>query len=204
MSVEATTLPSDLLVVVRGDATACDEAMVVAEALLKSTRAASDGGGAVFSMPLTSLALGLEEGARRRPGSDLGAWRLCRRRGDEGAFARPACDAVLRQRVGRRGARQSRHHARDKGLLVMGPDCGTAIVNGVPLGFANVVRRGDIGLVGCPRAPGLQEVTCRIHKPGRRCLAGAGHRRARPEGGDRRHHDAAGAGRACRRCGTRG
>jgi succinyl-CoA synthetase alpha subunit len=29
----------------------------------------------------------------------------------------------------------------------MGPDCGTAIVNGVPLGFANVVRRGDIGLV---------------------------------------------------------
>ena len=36
LSVEATTLPSDLLVVVRGDATACDEAMVVAEALLKS------------------------------------------------------------------------------------------------------------------------------------------------------------------------
>ena len=30
----------------------------------------------------------------------------------------------------------------------MGPDCGTAIIRGVPLGFANVVRRGTIGLVG--------------------------------------------------------
>ena len=35
---------------------------------------------------------------------------------------------------------------RERGLLVMGPDCGTAIVNGVPLGFANVVRRGPIGV----------------------------------------------------------
>ena len=32
-------------------------------------------------------------------------------------------------------------YARDHDLMVMGPDCGTAIVNGVPLGFANVVRR---------------------------------------------------------------
>ena len=38
--------------------------------------------------------------------------------------------------------------ARDHDLMVMGPDCGTAIVNGVPLGFANVVRRGPIGVVG--------------------------------------------------------
>src|SRR5215207_4074622 len=36
--------------------------------------------------------------------------------------------------------------AREKGLLVMGPDCGTAIINGVGLGFANRVRRGAIGL----------------------------------------------------------
>jgi succinyl-CoA synthetase alpha subunit len=55
--------------------------------------------------------------------------------------------------------------ARAKGLLVMGPDCGTAIVNGIPLGFANVVRRGDIGLVAAS-GTGLQEVTCRIHNLG--------------------------------------
>lgn len=55
--------------------------------------------------------------------------------------------------------------ARRKGLLVMGPDCGTAIIGGVPLGFANVVRRGTIGLVGAS-GTGLQEVTCRIHQLG--------------------------------------
>lgn len=48
-----------------------------------------------------------------------------------------------------------------KQLLVMGPDCGTAIVNGVPLGFANRVRRGAIGLVGAS-GTGLQQVSCRI------------------------------------------
>jgi FdrA protein len=46
-----------------------------------------------------------------------------------------------------------------KGLLVMGPDCGTAILDGVPLGFANAVRRGGVGLVGAS-GTGLQEVTC--------------------------------------------
>jgi FdrA protein len=52
-----------------------------------------------------------------------------------------------------------------KGLLVMGPDCGTAIVGGVPLGFANAVRRGPIGLVGAS-GTGLQEVTSLIHRFG--------------------------------------
>jgi succinyl-CoA synthetase alpha subunit len=46
-----------------------------------------------------------------------------------------------------------------KGLLVMGPDCGTAILDGVPLGFANAVRRGGVGLVGAS-GTGLQQVTC--------------------------------------------
>src|SRR3970282_797624 len=53
--------------------------------------------------------------------------------------------------------------AQAKGLLVMGPDCGTAIVNGVGLGFANRVRRGSIGLVGAS-GTGLQAITPRIHE----------------------------------------
>jgi hypothetical protein len=36
--------------------------------------------------------------------------------------------------------------ARARGLLMMGPDCGTAIINGVPLGFANAVPGGDVGI----------------------------------------------------------
>jgi succinyl-CoA synthetase alpha subunit len=52
-----------------------------------------------------------------------------------------------------------------RGLLVMGPDCGTAIVGGIPLGFANAVRRGPIGLVGAS-GTGLQQVTSLIHRYG--------------------------------------
>lgn len=55
--------------------------------------------------------------------------------------------------------------AAEKGLLVMGPDCGTAIVNGVGLGFANKVRRGPIGLVAAS-GTGLQQVSARIHQLG--------------------------------------
>lgn len=55
--------------------------------------------------------------------------------------------------------------AAKQGLLVMGPDCGTAIVSGVGLGFANHVRRGPIGLVAAA-GTGLQAVTSRIHQLG--------------------------------------
>jgi FdrA protein len=52
--------------------------------------------------------------------------------------------------------------ARDKGLLVLGPDCGTAVVGGVGFGFANRVRRGPIGLIGAS-GTGLQAVMSQIH-----------------------------------------
>ncbi len=52
-----------------------------------------------------------------------------------------------------------------KGRLVMGPGCGTSIINGVALSFANVVRRGPIGLVAAS-GTGLQEVTCLLDRGG--------------------------------------
>ena len=58
-----------------------------------------------------------------------------------------------------------KQEAAAKGLLVMGPDCGTALLGGVGLGFANRVRRGPIGLVGAS-GTGLQHVTARIHQHG--------------------------------------
>lgn len=53
----------------------------------------------------------------------------------------------------------------ERGLLVMGPDCGTALVNGVGFGFANRVRRGSIGLVAAS-GTGAQAITSRIHQLG--------------------------------------
>jgi len=55
--------------------------------------------------------------------------------------------------------------AKTKDLFVMGPDCGTAIINGVPLAFANVVNRGDIGIVAAS-GTGLQEVSSIISNMG--------------------------------------
>lgn len=52
-----------------------------------------------------------------------------------------------------------------KGLLVMGPDCGTAIISGIGLGFANQVQRGSIGMVAAS-GTGLQQVSVRIHQLG--------------------------------------
>lgn len=54
---------------------------------------------------------------------------------------------------------------KERGLLVLGAECGTAIINGVPLAFANKVRRGGIGIVAASGS-GLQEVTCLIDRLG--------------------------------------
>ena len=58
--------------------------------------------------------------------------------------------------------------AASKGLLMMGPDCGTAIINNVPLAFANVVKPGDIGIVGAS-GTGTQEVSSLIDQFGGGC-----------------------------------
>ncbi len=55
--------------------------------------------------------------------------------------------------------------ARERGLLVMGPDCGTAFIAGVPLAFANEVPRGNIGIVAAS-GTGLQEVACLLARAG--------------------------------------
>ncbi|EHJ06808.1 acyl-CoA synthetase FdrA [Staphylococcus simiae] len=55
--------------------------------------------------------------------------------------------------------------AHDKGLLVMGPDCGTGIIHGVPLAFTNTVNEGNIGIVGAS-GTGIQEVTTIIDREG--------------------------------------
>ncbi|HYI87275.1 MAG TPA: hypothetical protein VEX61_09290, partial [Burkholderiales bacterium] len=63
--------------------------------------------------------------------------------------------------------------AREKGLLLMGPDCGTALIGGMPLAFANVVPRGDIGIVSAS-GTGLQEVSCLLARMGRGVSHGIG------------------------------
>jgi len=55
--------------------------------------------------------------------------------------------------------------AEKRGLLVMGPECGTSIINHVGIGFANGIRSGSIGIIAAS-GTGLQEVSVLIHREG--------------------------------------
>ena len=66
-----------------------------------------------------------------------------------------------------------KHYAASRGVLVMGPDCGTAVVDGVGLGFANAVRPGRIGIVAAS-GTGCQQLLALLHHAGEE-LAARGH-----------------------------
>lgn len=55
--------------------------------------------------------------------------------------------------------------AHEKGLAVMGPDCGTGIIQGVPVAFTNNVTPGSIGIIGAS-GTGIQELTTIIDRLG--------------------------------------
>ena len=61
--------------------------------------------------------------------------------------------------------RAMKEKALEKGLLVMGPDCGTGVINGLPIAFTNQIAQGSIGVVGAS-GTGIQEVTSLIHQAG--------------------------------------
>ena len=86
------------------------------------------------------------------------------------AEARRALEAGLHALVFSSGVpleeeRALKELAGGKGLLLMGPDCGTALIAGTPIAFANAVPRGDIGIVSAS-GTGLQEVSCLVARLG--------------------------------------
>lgn len=58
-----------------------------------------------------------------------------------------------------------KRRAKDLGLLVMGPDCGTAYINSVPLAFANAVTKGSVSAIAAS-GTGLQEFSVLLSKLG--------------------------------------
>ena len=155
---------SDLLVVVKGTRPgALEAALAAAETeLRKAPQASVDSGPRM--LPAASLQMALE----RTPGANLALIST------PGEYA--AAEAAKALRLGLNVMLFSdnvpihdevalKTYGREHGRLVMGPDCGTAIVDGIPLGFANVVRRGAVGVVGAS-GTGTQQVTCLVHRYG--------------------------------------
>ncbi len=154
---------TDLLVVVRGEASALPAA--IDEAVRNLTRQASVGSGqpeAAFKPRSIQMALA-EAGASNMalisvPGEYAAA---------EGMKAlRLGLNVMLfSDNVPEADELRLKQLASERDLIVMGPDCGTAIINGIPLAFANVVKRGPIGAVGAS-GTGLQEVTVLVDRLG--------------------------------------
>jgi succinyl-CoA synthetase alpha subunit len=155
--------PNDLVVALSGTDEACAEALQIADELL-SAKASGGETAAGTPQPVTSIEMALARDAAHNfalisvPGDYAAAEAM--------KALRLGMDVMLfSDNVPVDAELALKQFAQKRNLMVMGPDCGTAIVNGVPLGFANVVRRGPIGVVGAS-GTGTQEVTVRIHQLG--------------------------------------
>jgi FdrA protein len=158
--------PSDIMVVVQARSAAeCAQAVAQSQAQLAGTdEVDATGSAAAASVVPTTLTMGLHG----LPGINLAQISV------PGAYAAAeALKAVKRglnvflfsDNVPLQQEVALKQEAVRRGVLVMGPDCGTALLGGVPLGFANAVRRGSIGLVAAS-GTGLQEVSTQIHRMG--------------------------------------
>jgi len=65
--------------------------------------------------------------------------------------------------------------AAEREILLLGPGCGTAIIEGTGYGFANAVRRGPVGIIGT-LGTGIQEVSCLVDEVGVSHALGVGPR----------------------------
>ncbi len=161
---------ADLVITVRAEtATAADAALGQAEGFLAAHRGDQ---GPHRSEPPRSIV----SSARRLPGANVALVSV------PGAYAtaeaHQALSAGLHVFLFSDGVTLAdeialKKRAETRGLLVMGPECGTSFLNGVGLGFANRVRQGHVGLVAAS-GTGLQEVASLIHRLGAGVSQGIG------------------------------
>ena len=154
--------PDDLVIAVRAETEeALSAALAAAEASLEGS-AEGPAGRAATRFP------GMHAACEALPGANLAivsvpgpfAAREARR-----ALARGLNVLVFSDNVPVEEEVALKREARERGRMVMGPDCGTAIVAGVPLAFANRVRRGEIGVIAAS-GTGLQELSVLVHRGG--------------------------------------
>ncbi|MDR0994336.1 MAG: acyl-CoA synthetase FdrA [Verrucomicrobiota bacterium] len=154
----------DLAIVVRAkDKKTAEEAMAKAEELLNNRKKPNGSACATAPSP-RDIASAVEA----LPGANLALISIAGRyaaREAQRALTAGLNVMLFSDNVSVEAEAALKKEAHRRGLIVMGPDCGTAIINGVPLAFANVVPRGPIGVVGAS-GTGLQEVTCIIANEG--------------------------------------
>jgi FdrA protein len=159
----AAAAPNDLAIAIKGDAAGVDAAAALALQLLDAEPERRKSGGVGEETPAT-----LRQAKRADAGLNIALVSVA------GDFARyEAAEALAlgmdvmlySDNISLADELALKRLADRKGLLVMGPDCGTAIIDGTPLAFANRVRKGPVGVVGAS-GTGLQEVTCLLERMG--------------------------------------
>ena len=148
---------TDLVIVIKADTDEqATKAMAKAEALLNDTTSKASSG--------SSVARSLKTAVQALEGANLCLISVA------GKYAAQEADQALEEglhvmifsdNVSLEDELSLKQKAVSKGLLLMGPDCGTAIINGCPLGFANRIPEGKIGIVSAA-GTGLQEVSVTI------------------------------------------
>ncbi len=153
---------ADLLVVVKAEsAEIAEKSIALAESVLHAKRKNSKGSGGDISKSLLGA-------LKEEPDCNLALISIAGKyagREARAALERGLHVMLFSDNVSVEEEIELKTFAHANGLIVMGPDCGTAIINGVPLGFANQVRFGNIGLVAAS-GTGLQEVVSIIHNSG--------------------------------------
>jgi FdrA protein len=161
--------PSDLVLCVRAaSSSAADQAMAQVDTLLAGAGRAGAGDGSGPDGGPAAVPRSLRAATRRDPDLNLAVLSVPGRHLHyEIAEALQAGLHVFCFSDGLDPATEAacKRVAAERGLLLMGPDCGTAILDGVGLGFANAVRPGPVGVVGAS-GTGIQEVTCLLDAAG--------------------------------------
>jgi FdrA protein len=163
-SATAAATPNDLLVALRTDD---DATMTAALGLLEELLAARDAqsGSDGFGAPVAPRTTG---SALKRSGAGLAVISVPGRNAfveAMDALRAGASVMVFSDNVAVEEEIALKDEATRRGSLVMGPDCGTAIVGGVGLGFANVMRPGPVGLVAAS-GTGAQQICALLDAAG--------------------------------------
>jgi succinyl-CoA synthetase alpha subunit len=153
--------PNDLVIAVSaGDASLAEAALQKAEGLLKKKAATGETG--EFKSKTIRGALASHSAANVAVISVAGRYAA-----DEAweAIQRGLHVLLFSDNVSLEDEIALKTYARDHGLLLMGPGAGTTILNGVALGFANVLPPGPVGIVSAA-GTGLQEVSTLLARQG--------------------------------------
>ena len=162
--------PNDLVLAIEGETAAIDS--VVARADSYFARGSGPGAGVEAAAEPRSIAQALAE----RPDCSVAVISVPGEHAAREARAALAAGLhvfIFSSNVSVEDERALKNEARERGLVVMGPDCGTAYLGGAGIGFANAVRRGPIGIVAAS-GTGMQEFASLVHRAGSGISSGIG------------------------------